>query len=156
MAAVRTSHFEFRTHAGFSMLEMLIVMLVLGIAASFATPAVGRAIRHDRVNRAAAVLQADLQNVFAMAARQRQPVRMTANSVARTYTFADRTSGTVIQTRDFGSTSEYGLTALVISPASVDVFPSGVSSSSVTATITGGDYTRTVTASTAGFVRISP
>lgn len=145
-----------RLRAGFSLLEMLMVVLILGIAASIATPAVSRSIRHDRVNRAAALVMADFQNVFAVAGRQRAPVRLSANNTARTYTVTDRKSGSVIRTRDFGSKSEYGLTALVLSPATIDVFPSGVSSAALSATISGGDYTRRVTASTAGFVRISP
>lgn len=154
MTRARSARSVSRT-AGFSMLEMLIVMLILGIAASFATPAVSRAIRHDRVNRAATLVMADLQNVFAVAGRQRAPVRFTADNSARTYAVADRSTGTVLQSRDFGSNSEYGLTALVLSPTTMDVFPSGVSSAALTATITSGDYSRTVTASTAGFVRIS-
>ncbi|MDQ6717385.1 MAG: hypothetical protein M3Z17_03430 [Gemmatimonadota bacterium] len=135
---------------------MLIVVVILGIAATFATPAVSRFVRHDRVNRAATLVVADLQNVFAVAGRQRAPVRLTADNSARTYTITDRKTGTVIRTRDFGTTSEYSLTALVLSPTTIDVFPNGVSSSSLSATITNGDYSRTVTASTAGFVRISP
>lgn len=141
---------------GFTVIEMLIVVVILGIAATFATPPVSRFIRHDRVNRAATLIVADLQNVFAVAGRQREPVRLTANNAARTYTITDRKTGTVIRTRDFGSTSEYSLTGLVLSPITIDVFPSGVSSAALTATITGGDYSRTVTASTAGFVRMTP
>lgn len=144
------------SRAGFTVIEMLIVVVILGIAATFATPAVSRFIRHDRVNRAATIVVADLQNVFAVAGRQRAPVRLTADNSARTYTITDRKTGTVIRTRDFGSTSEYSLTALVLNPTTIDVFPSGVSSAALTATITNGDYTRTVTASTAGFVRITP
>jgi Tfp pilus assembly protein FimT len=135
---------------------MLIVVLILGIAATFATPAVSRFIRHDRVNRAAALIVSDLQNVFTVAGRQREPVRLTANNTNRTYTFSDRKTGTVISTRDFGTNSEYALTSLVLNPTTLDVFPSGVSSAALTATITNGDYSRTVTASTAGFVRITP
>jgi prepilin-type N-terminal cleavage/methylation domain-containing protein len=156
MALPRNSMAKEKMRSGFSILEMLVVVLILGIAASFATPAVSRFIRHDRVNRASALIVADLQNVFAVAGRQRAPVRFTANTAARTYTVTDRSTGTVISTRDFSSTSEYSLSALVFSPTTIDVFPSGVSSSALTATITGGDYSRTVTASTAGFVRITP
>ena len=141
---------------GFTLLEMLVVVVILGIAATFATPAIARFIRHDRVNRAASVVKADLQGTFAVAGRQRAPIRLTANNSQFTYTITDRKTGAVIRTRDFGPTSEYGLTALVLSPATLDVFPNGVSSATLITTLTSGDYTRTVTATPAGFVRISP
>jgi len=156
MESVRNRIRFLSSRAGFTVIEMLIVVVILGIAATFATPAVSRFIRHDRVNRAATIVVADLQNVFAVAGRQRAPVRLTADNTNRTYTITDRKTGTVIRTRDFGSTSEYSLTALVLNPTTIDVFPSGVSSAALTATITNGDYSRTVTASTAGFVRITP
>lgn len=148
--------FERTAGRGFTVIELLIVVLVLAIAATFATPPISRLIRHDRVNRAATVIRSDLLNVFAVAGRQRSPVRLTANNSAMTYTITDRKTGSVLRTREFGPASEYSLTALVMSPATIDVFPNGVSSAAVTTVVTGGDYSRTVTATTAGFVRIAP
>jgi hypothetical protein len=56
----------------------------------------------------------------------------------------------------YGDTSEYKLSTLTFVPTTFDVFPNGVSSSPVTITLANGDYTRTITASSAGFVRIVP
>lgn len=156
MSSYGKTGFERTAGTGFTIIELLIVVLVLGIAATFATPPISRFIRHDRVNRAAAVVRSDLASIFALAGRQRSPVRLTANNTARTYTITDRKTGSVLRSRDFGPASEYSLTALSISPSTIDVFPNGVSSAAVTTVVTGGDYSRTVTATTAGFVRIAP
>jgi len=59
---------------GFSVIELIAVVAILGIMASIAGPAMSRVVRHNRVNRAATVITADLQNPFAVAARQREPV----------------------------------------------------------------------------------
>src|SRR5450756_192981 len=120
-----------------------------------AGPAMSRIIRHQRVNRAATIIVSDLQNAFAVAARQREPVRVQADATTRSYQFVDRKTLAVLRIRSFyGDTSEYRLSRLVFRPTqTVDVFPSGVSSSPITVDLANGDYARQITASSAGFVR---
>src|SRR6476620_3604171 len=141
---------------GFSMVEILVVVGIVGILATMAGPAMSRIVRHQRTNRAAMVIASDLQNAFAVAARQREPVRIQADANTRSYQFIDRKSGAVLRIRTFyGDTSEYRLSSLVFSPATLDVFPSGISSAPVTISLANGDYSKTITASTAGFIRVS-
>jgi type II secretion system protein H len=141
---------------GFSLIEVLVVVVILGIMAGAAGPAMAVMVRHNRVNRATAVITSDLQNAFAVAARQREPVRVQADSVGRSYQFVDRKTGAVLRIRTFyGNSSEYGLNRLVFNPTIFDVFPNGVSSSPVTVDLANGDYSKQIKASTAGFVRIS-
>ena len=145
-----------RPRSGVSMLEMLLVMIVMGLLVAISVPKMGRVMRHERVNRAAQVVVADLQNGFAMAGRQRAPVRLTFTTSTKTYVFSDRATGTVFQTRIMDDRSEYALTTLSASPATIDVLPNGIGSMSLSITIAQGDYSRTVTASSAGFVRLVP
>jgi type II secretory pathway pseudopilin PulG len=138
------------------MVEILVVVGIVGILATMVGPAMSRIVRHQRTNRAAMVIAADLQNAFAVAARQREPVRIQADATNRSYQFIDRKSGTVLRIRTFyGDTSEYRLTQLVFNPTTIDVFPNGVSSAPVTVNLANGDYAKTITASTAGFIRVS-
>jgi prepilin-type N-terminal cleavage/methylation domain-containing protein len=140
----------------FTIPEMLLVVAIIGIIAAIGAPKIATMIRHQRVNKAASLVVADLQNVFAMAGRQRAPVHVAYDSAVLSYTFTDRKTGTVLQTRTLGSTSEYRLTTLTFSPTVVDMFPNGIGSAALTVTVGAGDYSRTVTASTAGFVRLVP
>ena len=141
---------------GFTIFELLVVVGILGILASMVGPAMSRIVRHQRANRAAMVIAADLQNAFAVAARQREPVRIQADATTRSYQFIDRKSGNILRIRTFyGDTSEYRLTELVFNPTTIAVFPSGISSPAVTVTLANGDYGKTITASTAGFIRVS-
>jgi hypothetical protein len=110
-------------------------------------------MRHERVNRAAQVVVQDLQNGFAMAGRQRAPVRLTFTPSSKTYVFTDRASGTVLQTRVMGYGTEWQLSSLTSTVSPVDVLPNGIGSAPFSVTLTLGDYSRTVTASSAGFVR---
>ena len=145
-----------RSTSGFSMLEMLIVIIIIALLVGIVIPKISRLIRHERVNRAAQVLVQDLQNGFAMAGRQRAPVRLTITPSTQTYVFSDRASGTVLQTRVMSTGSEYSLTALTPSVTTVDILPNGIGSAAFTVTLKNGDYQRIVSASTAGFIRMNP
>jgi prepilin-type N-terminal cleavage/methylation domain-containing protein len=155
MRTTRVNHKSFRL--GFSLFELLIVIVIMGILASMVGPAMSRIVRHNRANRAATVIAADLQNAFAVAARQREPVRIQADAATKSYQFIDRRTGAVLRIRSFyGDTSEYRLTSLVFTPATIDVFPAGVSSGPLQVDLANGDYARRITASSAGFVRLVP
>jgi len=141
---------------GFSMVEILVVVGIVGILATMVGPAMSRIVRHQRTNRAAMVITADLQNAFAVAARQRQPVRIQADESTRSYQFVDRKTGSILRIRTFyGDTSEYRLTTLKFTPSTIDVFPNGISSSAVTVDLANGDYSKQIKASSAGFIRVS-
>ena len=141
---------------GFSIIELMAVVSIIGILAMMAGPAMSRIVRHQRTNRAATVISADLLNAFAVAARQRQPVRIQADAATRSYQFIDRKTNAVLRVRTFyGDTSEYRLTKLVFTPATIDVFPSGISSSAIVVDLANGDYSKKISASTAGFIRVS-
>lgn len=142
--------------SGFSMLEMLIVLIVIGILSAITIPKISRHMRHERVNRAAQVLVQDLQNGFSIAGRQRAPVRLTFSPSALSYEFTDRASGVVLQTRYLSAGSEYSLTSMTASALTIDVLPNGIGSAAFDVYLWNGDYSRKVTASTAGFVRMNP
>jgi prepilin-type N-terminal cleavage/methylation domain-containing protein len=157
MAARSSKNAATRGLRGFSLFELLIVVVILGILATMVGPAMSRITRHNRVNRAAMVIASDMQNAFAVAARQREPVRIQADASTRSYQFIDRRTGAVLRIRTFyGDTSEYRLSTLVFTPAQFDVFPNGISSDPVRINLANGDYARVITASTAGFVRVIP
>lgn len=142
--------------SGFSMLEMLVVLIVVGILMAIAIPKMARIIRHERVNRAAQVVTQDLQNGFAMAGRQRAPVRLTFYPSTKSYVFTDRATGQVLQRRFLSTGTDYSVSTLETSTATVDVLPNGIGSTSFWVRLHNGDYSREVRASSAGFVRMSP
>lgn len=128
---------------------MTLALVLMGIA----VPKVSKAMNNTRVNNAAAIIVADLQQGYDLARRARTPIRFTYAPSTVTYSFSNRSTGAVIRSRSLGSTSEFKLTTLTFSPTSVDFFPSGLSSGTLVVTLGISGYTRTVTATTAGWVR---
>lgn len=141
---------------GFTMVEFALTAVVLGILALMATPKVGALIHRGRVNRATAIVAADLESAFAMAARQRRPVRLSCACDSTLYRVVDRAGGTVRLSRTLSGDADFGITGLVFSASPVDIFPSGIASAPLTVTISGGGRTRQITMTTAGQVRIQP
>lgn len=145
-----------RSRAGFTLVEALIAIAILGILIGALTPVVSRQITHGRVNNAAQTVAADLESALSLAGRQRRPVRLTVDPAQRSIVIADRSSGQVIVQHGYGPQSEYKLEALSSAPAVVDILPQGRATSAATVTVRTGAYSRQVTMTRAGVVRVQP
>lgn len=77
------------------MIELVLTFTIIGILTAMMIPKIGRTIQATRVNRASAILAADLEQAFTLAARFRKPMRITCTCNTGRYTIADRTGGTV-------------------------------------------------------------
>jgi prepilin-type N-terminal cleavage/methylation domain-containing protein len=141
---------------GFSLVEVSLAMVVLALLLVIGTPRVSRYMTEMRVQRATAVVATDLEQAFAMAGRQRKPVRLNCTCGSQMYTVTDRLGGTTRLTRTLGADADYKLTTLTFSAAPVDIFPSGVMSAPLTVTVGAGGYSKQVVMTTAGQVRILP
>ena len=145
-----------RVRRGFTLIEALVVIVLLGVLALVTLPRVGREIAHARVNRAAAAIAGELEQAQTMAARQRKPIRISFNSSIPEYTISDRASGTALQKRAFGPQSEFPVTTVSASPSTIDIFPSGLASSALEVTVAVPPYGRKITMSRAGHLRLGP
>jgi type II secretory pathway pseudopilin PulG len=149
-----------RAEVGFTMVEMGLTLVVIAIMAAMMAPKIGRVVQATRLNREIAIVAADMEQAFTLAARYRKPMRLTCTCESQTYTIADRTGGALRLSRQLGADADLGTLTLTFTTApaggTVDIFPSGVSTASLTARITSGISTRAVTLSTAGHVRIIP
>jgi prepilin-type N-terminal cleavage/methylation domain-containing protein len=140
---------------GFTLIETMAVLTIAGTAMGMAFPEVVRAVSHARVNQAASVAAGDFELAASLADRQRRPVRITFDAVARAVTFTDRNSGTVLARRLYGATTDFKLEQLTAAPAQVDLFPNGSASQATVVTLGLAGYARYITISRAGQVRVT-
>lgn len=139
---------------GFSLAELTMAMALAAVGMSMAIRPLSRTLGHERINRSASVVAADLELALSLAGRQRRPVRVTFDSATVAYTIANRADGTVYQRRSLGLQSEFTLGGARFQPATLDIFPSGMASGPLTVTLGTGTYTRQVTMTRAGLIRI--
>jgi type II secretory pathway pseudopilin PulG len=138
------------------MVEMALTLCVIGIMTAMMVPKIGRIMQATRLNREIALVAADLEQAFTLAARYRKPMRLSCTCGTQTYTIADRTGGTVRLSRRMGADADLGTLTLTFSASPVDIFPSGVATAPDTVRITSGISTRAVVMTTAGQVRVIP
>ena len=145
-----------RSRSGVTLIEALIAIAILAILVGMLAPAVLRQITHARVNDAAQAIASDLESALSLAGRQRRPVRVTVDPAQRALLTSDRSTGQMITRRAYGPASDYKIETLILSPASIDILPHGVATSAATITVGTGDYSRQVTVTRAGLVRLQP
>ena len=141
------------------MIEMLMVFVLLGLVMAIAIRSVGDTIRRDRVNKAVAIVSADLEQAFAIAARQRTPVRVLFDSARMTLAIAERADTTLkYRVRQF-KTGDMQLDYYSVNRTTLDILPSGLSADTLSLRMgiyskNNALYDRTLRMTRGGMVRI--
>ncbi len=159
MTLTRSSHPNLRPRSGFTLLEMLLVMSMLGVIALMSMGQVSKYVRERNVAAAAASVRMDLQQAFAIAARNRRPVRVSFAAADTALRVTNREKTITFVRRGLGTGSGFMLTPSDVtfctstcSDASVDVFPNGWASDTLNVTIKKGTYQRGIHMSRSGLV----
>jgi prepilin-type N-terminal cleavage/methylation domain-containing protein len=150
-----------RRRSGFTIIEMLVVFVVFGAVMMMSIRSVGDTLRRNRVAKVAAIVGSDFEQAFAIAARQRQPVRLKFSRVNRTFSIVDRNTPTLVyKKRSFATSGEWGLDSIQSNHDNIDIMPNGLATDSINLELfimsTGGKwYSKTVWASKGGLVKVA-
>ena len=144
--------------SGFTIIEMLVVFIVFGASAAIAVRSVGATLRRDRVGKAAVMLSADLEQAFAIAGRQRAPIRIAIDSVAMTVSVVDRANASRVYRQRTLKGGEFGLDFISSNNWALDVMPMGLATDTLRLSVGindgGSTYSRTIRMTRGGLVRI--
>lgn len=141
---------------GFSIIEVVMVIVIVATILGALTPSVARQLSHARINRAAAVVAADFYTAQALAGRMRKPAMVSFNTVSKLIIISVPATGATLFTRRLGADSEFKLTSVSVTTSSVQVLPNGTSNESVTVTLGDASYFKNITMSRAGQIRVFP
>lgn len=140
---------------GFTLLEVLVSMMIIGIVVATVTPRVGRSMSQTRVQQAATAIASDVQRAFSLAAQRRSPVRISIDTAGKTFYIRNRARDTMYVTSSYTSASDIGVTQMQASDTTIVVYPNGLSNTAFTITVNaGGGIRRRVVATRAGQVRV--
>lgn len=147
------------TRRGFTMMELALTLVVVAILTTMAIARIGTTISRSKVDRAASVVAADLENAFSTGGRLRQPLVFQCDCPNKTYRLNDQLNGGALRfQRNFGPDSPFSLDSIVLAPATMTILPPGrVAATSLPFLVTlySGDKVRQVSMTSAGFVRIT-
>lgn len=138
---------------GFTLIETMSAIAVGAVLLGMVARPAQNLLDRTRTTRASQLVASDLDMARGVAQRRHRPVRIRFDSTAMRYTVSDRATGAVLQARSIGSGSDLNVRAASFSPATVDVFPGGMTSSALTVSFSSGSASRRVTMSRAGMVR---
>ena len=139
---------------GFSLIELLVVIVIVSIAMTATLPRIGAVTNQTKVQRANQALQQDVQQAWAIAARNRAPTRLKFVSSSMQLQITNLAGNTVYKRTGYGTGGGYGLTSteLTMSPSTITVFPNGLASDTVAFTVSRSSYSRRFWVSKSGMV----
>jgi prepilin-type N-terminal cleavage/methylation domain-containing protein len=144
--------------AGFSMLELLVVLVITGVVTGLSMSRFSAYLAHERIAKAAIGIADDLRMAFAIPGRIRRPVRIWCDTTKMQMTVTDRAQSTTYRKTAFGSRYNLKSTNVAYYPASswVEIFPNGFASDTMVITLTSSGYTERIKVSKGGMVQVTP
>lgn len=136
---------------GFSLIEMLIVVVIAGVLVTISAGAIGKQIARDRVLRSANVVQGMLTEASQLAVRRRTPVRVNVSGTSLQIT--DVATSAVLKQRNFGPDYDLRATLTAAPTAGVVIYPDGRADAALSVTVSGSSLTTVVSRTATGIVR---
>jgi type II secretory pathway pseudopilin PulG len=137
------------------MIEIVVVLVIVGITSAMSAGRIHELIIQQRIARAATAVQNSLEAAFAIAGRNRHPVRIAWDSVAKQLGVTDRAGTTAYRHTGLGP-DPYGLSAnsVSFSRSPVEVYPNGLANDTLTITLTAPNLIKRIHMTRSGLVQI--
>jgi prepilin-type N-terminal cleavage/methylation domain-containing protein len=142
---------------GFTVIELLAVMTIVGVASALSLGKFSSIVARQRVNKAAYAVSNDVQLAFAIAGRNRRPVRVVWDATQLQLTITNRAQDTVFRRTGLGAGAGFNLTSadIAVYPPSntpLEIFPNGLATDTMSITLSANGAKKRVWVSKAGLV----
>lgn len=128
--------------------------MIVAVAMAASIPRIGTVTNQTKVQRANQALQQDVQQAWAIAARNRAPTKLTWSSSSMQLRITNLAGSTIYKRTGYGTGGSYGLTSteLTMAPSSITVFPNGLANDTVGFSVIRNNYSRKFWVSKSGMV----
>ena len=130
-------------------------MIIVSIGLTVALPKISTMTLRQHVDRSAYVVASDMRSAFTSAARGRVPVRVVIRGDTSQYTLTNTVTGETILKRGFGF-NNITIAGVTSNAVTMVMFPNGVATGIDTLTVSAPTYSRKISVSRVGFVRVLP
>jgi prepilin-type N-terminal cleavage/methylation domain-containing protein len=147
-----------RSRPGFSLTELIITCILIGIISAISAGRITSMRAQQAVTRSAGLIQVQMEKAFALAGRNRAPMRIVWDPTAMSLSVTNRAQTVtygLVKLRD-----DYGLKSgeVTVTQNAVEVYPNGFAHDTLSITIStvrgGTTYTKRVRMSRAGLVKV--
>ena len=131
-------------------------LTIVGIVAAITVPKISQVNTQNKVQRAANALQTEVQQAFAIAGRNRQPVQFVWRSDSLQVRVTNRAGTTVYRKTGLGVGSGFALAAseVTVYPTTLTIFPNGIASDTLYMKVAKSGFIRVVRVSRSGMTRL--
>ncbi|HEX6599593.1 MAG TPA: prepilin-type N-terminal cleavage/methylation domain-containing protein [Gemmatimonadaceae bacterium] len=149
-----------RTRRGFTMIEILIILGIMGIIVTVSMARSTRIISGWRVDAASRAIADELQAAFSLVGRNRKPLVLTVDKSKVQLRLMSRSGADTFRLRALGPTTEYKLRGSDLtvypatSPTTLEIYPPGLASDSLSITIKKDGVARRIRMLRGGLVQI--
>ena len=146
---------RFNRLPGFTMFEVIVALVILGIVSAMSAGRIHDLLIQQRVVRASTAVENTLEAAFALATRNRQPVRISWSASNMQIGVTDRSGLVYYQRLGLGSDA-YGLKSANVSfsRSPLEVYPNGLANDTLNITLSANGNTKHIRMTRAGLVRI--
>lgn len=145
-----------RARAGYTLIELTIVMVIGGIVTTMSMGKVHTLLSQQRVVHAATAVQNDLEAAFQIAGRNRKPVQIAYDAGKQRFTIGERGGSAMYYRRTNLGSQAYGFssTSVTVSRSPVAVFPNGMAEDTLLITFSSNGITKKLRMSRTGMVQV--
>lgn len=135
-------------------MEMITVLVLIGLLASISIGKIRDVMIQQRLYRASNIVQTNVEAAWALAARNRRPIRISWDATNRQMRVTDRDGTTTFRRANLGQ-DPYGLASnsVTFSRTPIEVYPDGLANDTLLITLSTTGQTKKVWVSRAGLVQ---
>jgi len=136
------------------MIEIMLALVIIGLISTLSAGKIHSIMIQQRVARAGQALRMDLEAAFAIAARDRKPIRIVWDGTKMQMDVEDRSGNTYFRRSPFGKDYGFTSTNVTFSRSPLEIYPNGLANDTLNISVVVETSKRTIRMTRGGMVQV--